>query len=391
MPADQSPQSSPNQHATSPTTAESETGPEATADPLLPPVEPPNARFIMQLFIIPAIIVLCVVMVWMLFGWLASRGEEDASSIVKSLRSSSHARWQAANELARMLQLEQRYPKLKENRLLAGELAQLLSEYLEAGNADEQSINMRSFLCRSLGEFRVDDGMAVLLNVVHEDLQPDVRREAIKALAVLGNTFEGENPPKVSDGNVPFDVDELVRTLIRLSTDQDELIRSETAYAMGAYIQGTASSIRNTSAPGKESQGIDSQETSPLASLVEPLVRLIDDTHVDTRYNAALALARIGNLAAVGTVAEMLDLEKLSVSMTGEHDPQLQAYKRNLMLRNAIEAAAKLIELNPQHDLSVLQDAVNAFLDAAPAVTLPAPIPQVLRDQADQVLRTLRG
>ena len=391
MPADQSPQSSPNQHATSPTTGEPETGPESTVAPLLPPVEPPNARFIMQLFIIPAIIVLCVVMVWMLFGWLASRGEEDASSIVKSLRSSSHARWQAANELARMLQLEQRYPKLKENRPLAGELAQLLSEYLEAGNADDQSINMRSFLCRSLGEFRVDDGMAVLLKVVREDPQPDVRREAIKALAVLGNTFEGEDPPKFSVENGPFDVDELVRTLIRLSTDQDELIRSETAYAMGAYIQGTASSIRNTSALGKESQAIDSQETSPLASLVEPLVRLIDDTHVDTRYNAALALARIGNLAAVGTVAEMLDLEKLSISMAGEQDPQLQAYKRNLMLRNAIEAAARLIELNPQHDLSVLQDALNAFSDTAPAVTLPAPIPQVLRDQADLVLPTFQA
>jgi len=364
--------------------------PVVTGDQLLPPVEPPNARFIMQLFIIPAIIVLCVVMVWMLFGWLASHGEEDAGSIVKSLRSSSHARWQAANELARMLQLEERYPKLKENRLLAGELAQLLGEYLEAGNADENSIMMRSFLCRSLGEFRVDDGMAVLLKVVREDQQPVVRREAIQALAVLGNTFEGKDPPLVLEGDRPFQTDELVRTLIRLSTDQDDLIRSETAYAMGAYIQGTDSPIRNSASPSTESQGAEPQGKGPLALLVEPLTRLIDDTHVDTRYNAALALARVGILDAVGTVAEMLDIEKLSASMAGEKDPQLQAYKRNLMLRNAIEAAAKLRELNPQHDLSVLQDALETFLGDAPAVTLPALIPQVLRDQADHALRTFQ-
>lgn len=364
--------------------------PVVTGDQLLPPVEPPNARFIMQLFIIPAIIVLCVVMVWMLFGWLASHGEEDTGSIVKSLRSSSHARWQAANELARMLQLEKRYPKLKENRLLASELAQLLGEYLEAGNADDNSINMRSFLCRSLGEFRVDDGMTVLLKVVREDQQPAVRREAIKALAVLGNTFLGEDSPRNIDGDVPFPADELVRTLIRLSTDQDDLIRSETAYAMGAYIQGTNSSVQNSAASGTESQGTVSQGKGPLILLLEPLSRLINDTHVDTRYNAALALARVGNLEAVGTVAEMLDLKKLSASMAGERDPQLQAYKRNLMLRNAIEATVKLRELNPQHDLSVLQDALETFLVAAPAVTQPAPIPQVLRDLADHALRTFQ-
>jgi hypothetical protein len=58
------------------------------------------------------------------------------------------------------------------------------------------------------------------------------------------------------------------------------------------------------------------------------------------------------------------------------------------MLRNAIDAAVRLRQLNPQHDLSVLQNALKTFLDTAPVATLPAPIPQALLDLAEQALRT---
>ncbi len=354
-----------------------------TADQLLPPVEPPNARFIMQLFIVPALIVLCVVMVWFLFGWLASRGETDTSGILKALRSSSHARWQAANELAHMLQLEKRYPQLKENSTLASGLAQLLGETLEAGNEDENSINMRSFLCRALGEFHLEDGLAILMKVAREDPQRDVRREAIKALAVLGSSVRG-SPLLRAEPSRPFDSTELVGTLQRLATDEDDLIRSETAYAMGVYIQD-AVPIHDTEAG---SRGHGTQEKDPTDSLVPVLTRLLDDPYIDTRYNAALALARVGNARAADTIAKMLDFETLAVSMAGEKDPRQQAFKRNLMLRNAIDAAARLHELNPQHDLSVLQNALKTFLDTAPAATLPAPIPQALLDLAEQALRT---
>jgi HEAT repeat protein len=354
-----------------------------TTDQLLPPVEPPSARFIMQLFVVPALIVLCVILIWWLFVWLASRDEADVSGIVKTLRSSSHARWQAANELAHMLQMEQRYPKLKENHALAGELAQLLGEYLEAGNEDEDSINMRSFLCRSLGEFRVDDGLAVLLRVAREDPQRDVRREAIKALAVLGSSLVGADPPR------QFDSAELIGTLQRLATDQDDLIRSETAYAMGVYLQGAAS-IQDEGSQGTDSRGAGTQGRDSASPLASSLTRLLDDPHVDTRYNAALALARVGNSHVVVTIAEMLDLKALAISMAGEQDPRQQAFKRNLMLRNAIEAAVKLRQLNSQQDLSVLQNALRAFLEAAPGITEPASLPHELRDQAEQALHAFQ-
>ncbi|MBV8266772.1 MAG: hypothetical protein JO252_10645, partial [Planctomycetaceae bacterium] len=43
----------------------------------LPPVEAPSAGFIVQLFVIPAVIVAVVIVVWLLFGKLAG-GERDA-------------------------------------------------------------------------------------------------------------------------------------------------------------------------------------------------------------------------------------------------------------------------------------------------------------------------
>ena len=54
--------------------------------PDLPPVEPPSAGFVVQLFVIPAVVVVVVIIVWLLFGKLAG-GERDAMEYVRQLRS----------------------------------------------------------------------------------------------------------------------------------------------------------------------------------------------------------------------------------------------------------------------------------------------------------------
>ena len=46
----------------------------AAGDDLLPPVEPPSAGFIIQLFVVPALIVLVIVSVWFTFSWLVRIG-----------------------------------------------------------------------------------------------------------------------------------------------------------------------------------------------------------------------------------------------------------------------------------------------------------------------------
>ena len=82
----------------------------------LPPVEAPSAGFIVQLFVIPAVIVAVVIVVWLLFGKLAG-GERDAMEYVQLLRSPNGTR-RAAFELASLIQND---PELRAARGFSGE------------------------------------------------------------------------------------------------------------------------------------------------------------------------------------------------------------------------------------------------------------------------------
>src|SRR3954469_20434221 len=77
----------------------------------LPPVEAPTAGFIVQLFVIPAVIVFVVIVVWLLFGKLAG-GERDAMEYVRMIRASA-TNWRSANRAAfELASLIQNDPKL---------------------------------------------------------------------------------------------------------------------------------------------------------------------------------------------------------------------------------------------------------------------------------------
>ena len=158
-----------------------------SADELLPPVEPPGAGFILQLFVVPALIVLAVFLLVLVLGWMRS-AQEDPLAKVEALRAGNQARWQQAFELAQMMvNAEVRFPGLKQNRELARQVAALLDEEVEAAREDDDSVNLRYYLCRILGEFQVDDGMGVLLRTARVDEDRDVRREAINAAVLLIN------------------------------------------------------------------------------------------------------------------------------------------------------------------------------------------------------------
>src|SRR5262245_55378502 len=99
--------------------------------PDLPPVEAPSAGFIVQLFVIPALVVLVVILVWLLFGKLAG-GERDAMDYVRLIRSSS-GNWRTANRAAfELASLIQNDPKLAADPRLLGELTELLEHELDS-------------------------------------------------------------------------------------------------------------------------------------------------------------------------------------------------------------------------------------------------------------------
>src|SRR4051794_31321105 len=91
----------------------------------LPPVEPPSAGFILQLFVIPAIVVAVLIVVYLLFGKIAG-GERGALEYVQKIKSDS-GDWRSAFELASLIQND---AKLSRDPKLLGELTELLASEL---------------------------------------------------------------------------------------------------------------------------------------------------------------------------------------------------------------------------------------------------------------------
>jgi HEAT repeat protein len=188
---------------------------------------------------------------------------------------------------------------------------------------DEEAATLRYFLCRALGEFRVSEGLDVLVKAATTNRDPNeqiVRRGAIQAIAVRASNLAQLDPPR------PLSDPELETTLFRLSSDADDLVRSETAYALGR-IATPASLTR--------------------------LETMVDDPHADTRYNAAVALAQHGNARAAETLADMLDPDEMA-SVRQEENEQAQFDKRGLIMTSALEAVEALAKQIPSADFSAV-------------------------------------
>src|SRR4051794_22273482 len=91
-----------NPPANDPSTHPSQSQDKPPSLPELPPVEAPSAGFVVQLFVIPAAVVVVVIIVWLLFGKLAG-GERDAMEYVEQLKQ-PQANWRSAYELASLIQ-----------------------------------------------------------------------------------------------------------------------------------------------------------------------------------------------------------------------------------------------------------------------------------------------
>jgi HEAT repeat protein len=301
---------------------------------LLPPVEPPSAVFILQLFVVPALIVLVIVGVWLSFSWLVHR--DQPRDLIQGLESSRVARWQRASELADMLRNE-RYEDFRSDSSTALQLTDILNREIdgggEKGGMDDEAITLRYFLCRALGEFRVPGVLDSLLKAATTNRDPReqiVRQGAVEAIAVLTYNLRQLDPPQ------ELNSEQLDRTLAQLANDKDNSIRSVTAYTLGRI--GTPASLAQ-------------------------LEILVDDPDADTRYNAAVALAHHGNAKAVETLAEMLDYTETS-GVRDEPDPRDRISKRTLIISNAMDAVRELARQNPQADLSEVTAALDRLTHA---------------------------
>ncbi len=164
-----------------------------TTLPDLPQVEPPSAGFVIQLFVIPAVVVVVVIIVWLLFGKLAG-GERDAMEYVRQLRSPT-ANWRLAFELASLIQHD---PKIGSDPVLLGELADLLSHELDKNDDD---LRLTQYVALTLGAFRTleaktQSGQAIdplvpLARALSPKFPTPIRLAAAASLAKQAARLEG--------------------------------------------------------------------------------------------------------------------------------------------------------------------------------------------------------
>jgi hypothetical protein len=305
--------------------------PGLSPDDALPPVEPPNAGFILQLFIVPGVIVVVVVTIWIMFNWLAQMGN-DRDAFVRALSRNNEARWQAAFNLANALHAERgsNHPKLTNDPQLAQQLADILDREIEGGSMENNPLELRIYLCRALGEFKVAEGLPTLVKAAvtqRDEREADVRRAALEGIALLAANIGGQDT-HFSD-NKP-----LREALLKAADDTDPRTRGVAAVAMGV-VGGQP--------------------------FVDKLHAMLQDTYPDVRYNAATRLAVLGDVAAVPVLAEMLD-QDVAAGVELEKQEENRAYKRALITVNALRAAGQLATKNPTADLSELQSAVEKLL-----------------------------
>jgi HEAT repeat protein len=319
------------------------------AEDRLPPVEPPTAGFLLQLFVVPGIIVTLIVLVWLLFSWLA-RGSSDLSQLVKRIRVPSEARFQAAHELASALGSE-RHSDFKHNDDAARELADILDNEIDDGGLGEKPVNLRIFLCLALGEFQVDDGIDALLKAAQTQRGSEevyVRQAAITALVRRAESAQSESPSR------SIEHPQLEPVLLTLAKDRERLVREVTAVALGRIGGDAARSA---------------------------LVTLLDDVDPNVRYNAAASLARRGGEESVRVLAEMLDPRE-TAGVEAERMDQAKPLKRARIVDLAIRATGNLADANAQADLSTLIPLLEQVRDEDPE--------RAVRFEAGNLLARLR-
>lgn len=255
---------------------------------VLPPVEPPSAGFLVQLFVVPALIVAVVIGVYLLFGRLAS-SEVDWRELVVALRNSNpHTRWRGAYGLAQLLEADALRARtsdpgvapaataeasavrpaalpLARDPELAAELAATLAEELPRKDSSDDHRRLLEYLVKSLGWMDVPEVVVPALRPAYEDGQrPWLRQQALIAVGLVAG--------RAHEQGTPLDDPDLTQELIALTQEETGLLRHLATYYLG-FLPDDAAQSR--------------------------LRFLLNDPDAKTRANAAVGVARSGSLESL--------------------------------------------------------------------------------------------
>jgi len=270
-------------------------------EPEAPPPERQSTPFlVLQFFVFPLSIVAVCVAVFVVFGLIASEGRGARDYLSEVRQGGANRRWQAAFELAKVLQAG-KDPALKDPRFIE----ELLLLFRETKSDDPR---VRRYLALALGRLGNRQAVPALAEVLRES-GPDSDSETVIfsawALGALGD---------------PAATPELARA----AASEDPGVRKAAVHALGAL-------------PGE-----------PAAAALRPA---LDDAALDVRWNAALALGRRRDPAALPLLRGMLDRGAL------ERLPDVATEQRDEVLLQAVAVAAGFDDAELRASLARLRDA----------------------------------
>ncbi len=290
----------------------------------LPPVRPPSAGFIVQLFLVPAVIVLAIVGVYFTMRQLVS-SNQDWQSLVAELRSTNpHRRWRGAHGLAQMLQADaqrgENGQQLARNPFVADELAGLMDELMRAGSQTDDDIEQRAFLARTLGWLDAPGTvLPILQRAIGAEHHVEVRKNAIASIAQIAG--------RAAERGTSLAAPSLTADLTAVSSDTVPLIRQMAAYVLGLI-------------PGDNSR--------------KQLAVLLQDGDGNTRLNAAIGLARQQSAAGLEVFRDALadpDRTFADEDMSGptpEKRHQEAVGKRFELLVGLVNTIKALVDISSQ-------------------------------------------
>jgi HEAT repeat protein len=233
-----------------------------------PQEEPPDSRpgsldvsfgvTLIQFLLIPALVVIACVSLFFFFGWLVAEERSSLDHLRDIKTGSATKRWQAAFELAKQLNNLERQSEREDFEQLVPEMIDVFE------TAERDDPRVRRYIALALGHVGDPRAMPVLLEALSDD-DPETRIYSIWALGSLGDK-------------------RAIAPLLELAHHDDPGIRKMAVYSLGAL---RAEEARDT------------------------LRAALDDYEMDVAWNAAMALAQLGDAAGKDRILQMLDRELL--------------------------------------------------------------------------------
>ncbi len=260
--------------------------------------EPSGLRVALGFFILPMLLVFGGIGVFLLFGLIAHEDKTVDEYLAEVTGGGINEPWQGAFGLANKLARDE---SLHDDPVVARRIADALGR-----PSAEEDPRVRTFLLLALGSVGHESSIPIVVEYL-DDPDADVRLNAVVSISNIG---------------VPAATAAAAQVAARLS-DDDEAVRGYSAYVLGT---------------------LDNPEA------IKPLEVALNDQAGQVRWNAAVALARLGNNAGLAELLRMIDRDYLVA--TGELDPQQQ---QDAMLA-AIQAFAMIGVDSALGELSDIRD-----------------------------------